>query len=213
MIKKINFKKHIDIIIVVTFITILLIIRFFFGTLLVVSGPSMIPTFNDKDYAFCTVVYDNTKLNDGDIVVVRYDNRYIVKRLRAMPGETVGLTEEDIIRNVPILTMGEDEYYVLGDNYEVSNDSRAIGPISRSDIVYKYTGMRWTPLMLFLTVLLPLILLMVSVITVFIPENKKTTEKISIVNDINSAPNNKTQDETVKESTNSQLFKDFMKIK
>ena len=36
---------------------------------------------------------------------------------------------------MPARTLGEDEYFVLGDNRDSSNDSRRIGPLSRSMLV------------------------------------------------------------------------------
>jgi signal peptidase I len=33
------------------------------------------------------------------------------------------------------ITLGEDEYFVMGDNRDNSNDSRSIGPITRSEII------------------------------------------------------------------------------
>ena len=38
-------------------------------------------------------------------------------------------------RNMPDRTLGDDEYFVLGDNRDSSNDSRRIGPIPRSMLV------------------------------------------------------------------------------
>ena len=51
----------------------------------------------------------------------------IVKRIVVSPGDAVLHQGEMII-------LGEDEYYVLGDNREISMDSRMFGPVHRSNI-------------------------------------------------------------------------------
>lgn len=83
---------------------------------------------------------------------------YYVKRIIGLPGETVQIVEDTIyINGEPLeenygkdpidyqgvaaepFTLGEDEYFVLGDNREVSQDSRyeEVGNISRDQIVGK----------------------------------------------------------------------------
>ncbi|MDO4554455.1 MAG: signal peptidase I [Lachnospiraceae bacterium] len=81
---------------------------------------------------------------------------YYIKRVIGLPGETVQVIDEKVYINgeelktevygiAPIeeagiaeepLTLGEDEYFVLGDNRPVSRDSRfeEVGPISRDTI-------------------------------------------------------------------------------
>lgn len=80
------------------------------------------------------------------------DEKYI-KRVIGLPGETIQIVGADIFINGKILkenygkmsitdegiasepiTLGEDEYFVLGDNREISKDSREIGPVKKSSI-------------------------------------------------------------------------------
>lgn len=95
----------------------------------------------------------------GDVVVFlpngNENAHYYVKRVAAVPGQTVliengvlyvdgaayGDESMDLISSAGIaeneLKLGEDEYFVLGDNCNSSEDSRSsnIGPIHRSTIV------------------------------------------------------------------------------
>jgi signal peptidase I len=80
-----------------------------------------------------------------------------IKRVLAVPGDTVEVKNDSVIVNgVPlvepyipeeyetlpgaftrgrVITLGPDEYFVSGDNRPYSSDSRAWGPITKSDIV------------------------------------------------------------------------------
>ena len=78
-----------------------------------------------------------------------------VKRLVALPGDTVAISGgtlyvngkevadpekmASIPRDYPLRQLGEDEYFVIGDNRRTSHDSRSddVGPISRSAIMGK----------------------------------------------------------------------------
>lgn len=96
--------------------------------------------------------------NVGDI------DEYYVKRVIGLPGETIQIIDSEIFINGekleenfgkdPIdfvgiakepVTLGEDEYFVLGDNREVSYDSRYsdIGPVDRENIAAKVVLRIW----------------------------------------------------------------------
>jgi type IV secretory pathway protease TraF len=67
----------------------------------------------------------------GDVVVVRQPGvrgRLDLKRVVAGPGASVTLRGQPYV-------LGDDEWYVLGDNLNESTDSRQLGPVKREDIV------------------------------------------------------------------------------
>lgn len=108
----------------------------------------------------------NPGLVEGDIVlattqpVLAYGNivttdawaeDYYVKRLIGKPGDTIQFVDGQLYRNgEPVeeayaiesddtytLTLGKDEYWLLGDNRPRSKDSRYFGPVDKEDIVYQ----------------------------------------------------------------------------
>lgn len=153
----------------------IIIVRFTVGSIINVSGLSMYPTFNDNDLVFATVVHDNTELDVGDIVIVKEGGNLIIKRIAGTPGTTV---EADTVKKIPEVTLGENEYYVLGDNWEVSRDSRIFGPVDRSMIVFKYAGIHWNRFTLIISFLAPIIILIAQMTIVFIPNDKKEDEEV-----------------------------------
>ena len=88
--------------------------------------------------------------------VTRYT--IFVKRVVALPGDTVEIAGGSLYvngelvpdpekmasvpRDFPAYTLGEDEYFVIGDNRRTSHDSRAsdVGPLSRNMILGKATA-------------------------------------------------------------------------
>lgn len=145
-------------------------LRLFVGTVITVSGESMVPTFNDGDFILTTILHDNDTLNVGDIVILKEDGKYLVKRIYGTPNTT---TDIDIVKNIPAVELGDDEYYVVGDNYEVSRDSRSFGPVKRDSITFKYAGVRWNQVTFLISTALPVILLVAAITIVTIPADKK----------------------------------------
>ena len=112
-----------------------------------VKGRSMEPGLREGDFV---VVWGGDvagELRRWDVVVFRHpsvEDRLMLKRVMALPGERVGMVEgrmivdaggnewrEDVVWDVE-WSLGEDEWYVLGDNLGSSLDSRRLGPIRGS---------------------------------------------------------------------------------
>jgi signal peptidase I len=82
-------------------------------------------------------------LRRGAVVVVRHphqDGLEVVKRVVGLPGERVRL-----LGDRPEVTLGPDEYFVLGDNREASTDGRAFGPVGWDRIVGEVRFAYWPP--------------------------------------------------------------------
>ena len=132
----------------------------FVGQRTEVRGSSMETTLSDKDQLIVDkMTYRFRDPKRYDIVVFPYqyqDNTYYIKRIIGLPGETVQILSgmvyidgmrldehygNEIMENPGIaeepLTLGEDEYFVLGDNRNNSSDSRAsdVGLIHRKDLI------------------------------------------------------------------------------
>lgn len=82
-----------------------------------VSGHSMLPTLSEgQDILSFNWAYLGKKPKIGDIIVIKYQGREMVKRIKGLEGEKV---------------------LVEGDNKEESTDSRHFGPINKSQIIGK----------------------------------------------------------------------------
>lgn len=125
-----------------------------------VIGSSMYPTLESGDNLIVEKVsYRLHAPKRFDIIVFPYPEdpsvRYI-KRIIGLPGETIQIADEKIYINGQVLeenygaepitypgvaadpiTLGDDEYFVLGDNRGNSKDSRyeVVGNIHRKDII------------------------------------------------------------------------------
>ena len=140
-------------------VIILFLIHYFVVTIFVVSGESMEPNFHDKEVVLINrfnLFTDNFKR--GDSMVLKFpgdpEHKKYIKRLVGLPGETVEikndgiyingnrLTESYIPDNVTTQatsnktkwTLGEDQYFLVGDNRENSSDSRSWGVAERKNL-------------------------------------------------------------------------------
>lgn len=124
-----------------------ILVRSFVVTPVRVSGTSMFPTLKGGEIMLLNKL---GKLDRFDIVVLELDDKdNLIKRIIGLPGETIEIKDNTIYINDQVIadhygygntysidkiTLGEDEYYVLGDNRQISMDSRVIGPINKKDI-------------------------------------------------------------------------------
>lgn len=128
-----------------------------------VIGSSMEPMLSDGDNLIVdkiTYRFEDPKRYDIIVFPFRYaEKTYYIKRIIGLPGETVYIDEEGTIyidgevleehygkeiitdpgRAYEPITLGEDEYFVMGDNRNNSSDSRdpVVGNIHRDEFVGK----------------------------------------------------------------------------
>ena len=146
---------YVGIVLAVTFLIIT-----FVGQRTHVSGESMENTLEDGDQLIVdklTYRFHDPERFDIIVFPFRYkENTYYIKRIIGLPGETVQIVDGDIYINGEVLeesygrevirdpglaaepiALGDDEYFVLGDNRNYSSDSRdpSVALIHRKEII------------------------------------------------------------------------------
>jgi signal peptidase I len=137
-------------------IVLALLVYYLVVQVFLVKGVSMDPNFADGESILVNrISYYFSAPARGDSIVFIFpgtrSDKYI-KRIIGLPGERIQIKNDEIKINSQKLnedyipqdfkTYGEidyqikdNEYYVLGDNRELSNDSRIWGPLSRNQII------------------------------------------------------------------------------
>src|SRR5690625_1386998 len=146
--------------IVIAFLVALLLKTYVFSTS-IVEGESMDPTLSHGErIIFNKFVYHVGKPKHGDIVIIEKSPKYYVKRVIALPGETIEMREHTLYIDGEVFdqfyineearlntgnfgphTLPEHSYFVMGDNRAVSKDSRngqnGLGFIKDDEIIGK----------------------------------------------------------------------------
>jgi signal peptidase I len=144
-------KRYIIILVITAIIT--LFVSLYLISFAMVQGNSMQPTINSGDILLVDKV--SSRYERFDVVIIEVPGDAIIKRIIALPGETVQIRDglihingnqiDDVVdiqmefagTAFEPLTLKEGEYFVLGDNRNDSKDSRYkdIGTIREDQIV------------------------------------------------------------------------------
>ncbi|OGH93872.1 MAG: signal peptidase I [Candidatus Magasanikbacteria bacterium RIFOXYD2_FULL_41_14] len=138
------------------------LVRYYLFKPFYVKGASMEPNFYDQEYLIIDELsYRLHEPMRGDVIVFKYPDdpkEYFLKRIIGLPGERVKVTggqvliyndahpegeqvqEDYLSENLltdgeRLVTLGPDQFFVLGDNRPNSYDSRRFGPVDRGLIV------------------------------------------------------------------------------
>ncbi len=135
-------------------------IRLFIAQPFIVSGESMENTLHTNEFLIIDEIsYRFEDPKRGDVIVFRYPkdpSKYFIKRIIGLPGETISI-QGDVVklkksdgaevtldepyiktmaRNTSLTeTLGDREYFVMGDNRDASSDSRVWGVLNREKII------------------------------------------------------------------------------
>ena len=136
-------------------------VRLFIAQPFIVSGTSMVPTFQNNNYLIVDEIsYRFEKPQRGDVMIFHPPvdpKEYYIKRLIGLPGDTVNvhngvvtitnaahpqgevlnepyITPDTLVENVTTV-VPTGEYFVMGDNRPASYDSRIWGLLPAKNIV------------------------------------------------------------------------------
>ncbi|WP_297276868.1 signal peptidase I [uncultured Brachyspira sp.] len=145
-------KKQVIEILLASFLAVFLaaFIRIFFFDTYIVTNKSMEPTFLEGDQILLlkrSFIFNGIK--NFDVIVFDYNNSNLVKRVIGVEGDKVEIKDGGLYLNDKLIEheyyifsnkdnrlyiVGNNQYFVLGDNIEVSEDSRYFGLIDKKDI-------------------------------------------------------------------------------
>jgi len=134
-----------------------------------VKGSSMVPSLTEGDYIFTSkITYKFREMKRGDVVVFRSPTNpdiEFIKRIIGLPGDEIMVNDAKVYLNNSIIpenyinsetplvnngflqegvaiTVPPEHIFVMGDNREVSSDSRIFGPVPISNLIgqvfYRY---------------------------------------------------------------------------
>lgn len=127
----------------IVILLVVILIRTYIITPVIVNGESMSPTLKNNELLLLKK-YDK-KIERFDIVVFKYNDSRLIKRVIGLPGDKVEykdgklyINDEEMVDPFSNITkdfkyigvVSENSYFVLGDNRNDSVDSRMIGSVT-----------------------------------------------------------------------------------
>ena len=146
-----NLRKNIkELIPYILIIIVVVVVKMFVVAPIRVNGPSMEDTLYNGDIMILDEIsYRLGCIERFDIVVVKYEDEYLIKRVIGLPGDKIEYKNNKLYINgkyvkeefshkktedFKSMTIPKDKYFVMGDNRVNSTDSRIIGVVSKKNI-------------------------------------------------------------------------------
>lgn len=155
----IDWIKHIGIAVIIGILLVMFVVQ-----RNLVIGSSMEPNLYENDQLIVQkisklyvggIAYEDIVTINADNLLGHNGDKNIIKRVIGLPGDTIEIRNDGVYRNKVKLqedylhgintserepqfsnvTLKENQYYVLGDNRNVSLDSRTFGPVDKSRII------------------------------------------------------------------------------
>lgn len=132
----------------ISIIIVVILIRTFLFSPALVSGSSMENTLYDGELVIVNKIGLKSGIERFDIVIVKIGNELLIKRVIGLPNEKIEYRDNILYINDEVMEtpiefektldfthmIGDNEYFVMGDNRDVSQDSRVLGAFSIENI-------------------------------------------------------------------------------
>ena len=121
-----------------------------------VIGQSMEPVINEGEQVFITKMYYKlNKIKRNDIIGLYNNQKIEIKKIIGIPEDRLLINQSSLVRNGTEIintnniqqeiqnkeiTLRNEEFFVMGENYSKSVDSRNYGPIKKNQIIGKVLG-------------------------------------------------------------------------